>query len=89
MAWFRNHYRCARCGSTWQDEWSAMCEDDCADCGARHMAPRASEDLTKVVEQDGTEFVVLCSPERAEYDPEYREIGRFRTHRDAEAFRSA
>jgi DNA-directed RNA polymerase subunit RPC12/RpoP len=44
MAWFRNFYRCARCGYEWTDEWSAMCEDDCPHCGARHMSPNNSED---------------------------------------------
>ena len=43
MAWFRNYYQCARCGHTWTDEWSAMCEDDCPHCGARHMTPYKSE----------------------------------------------
>ena len=33
MAWFRNYYRCARCGHEWTDEWSATCEDDCPHCG--------------------------------------------------------
>jgi predicted nucleic acid-binding Zn-ribbon protein len=45
MAWFRNFYRCARCGHEWTDEWSAMCEDDCPRCEARHMSPYKSEDL--------------------------------------------
>lgn len=45
MAWFRNHYECARCGHRWTDEWSATCDDDCPHCGARHMSPRKSEDL--------------------------------------------
>jgi predicted nucleic acid-binding Zn-ribbon protein len=44
MAWFRNYYRCARCGHEWTDEWSATCEDDCPHCGARHMSPYKSED---------------------------------------------
>jgi len=44
MAWFRNHYRCARCGKTWISEWSATCEDDCPHCGAWHMSPHKSED---------------------------------------------
>ena len=44
MAWFRNYYRCARCGQEWIDEWSAMCDDDCPHRGARHMSPYKSED---------------------------------------------
>jgi DNA-directed RNA polymerase subunit RPC12/RpoP len=45
MAWFRNHYRCARCGHEWSDEWSATCDDDCPNCGARHMSPYKSDDI--------------------------------------------
>jgi hypothetical protein len=58
MAWFRNHYRCERCGRTWIDEWSCMCDDDCSHCGARHMSPAASDDLSEIVEEitDGFAF---------------------------------
>jgi len=44
MAWFRNHYKCARSGHEWTDMWSAMCDDDCPACGARHMSPIKSEE---------------------------------------------
>jgi DNA-directed RNA polymerase subunit RPC12/RpoP len=42
---FRNFYRCASCGNTWRDVWSATCDDDCPHCGARHMSPYKSEDV--------------------------------------------
>lgn len=45
MALFRNFYRCARCGNEWTDVWSATCDDDCPECGARHMSPYKSEDV--------------------------------------------
>lgn len=86
MAWYRSYYECARCGHGWSDEWSCMCDDDCPDCGARHMSPRDGDDLTEVIERDGNEFVVLWSPETAEHDADYRELGRFPTRADAEAF---
>ena len=86
MAWFLNHYECARCHTRWSDEWSCMCDDDCPQCGARHMSPRDSDELTESIAQDGNEFVVLWSPETAEHDPDYRELGRFRTRQQAEAF---
>ncbi len=77
MAWFRNHYRCARCGRHWTDEWSCMCDDDCPHCGARHMSPMESDDLTEVsAELDGA-LVLLKSPDSAEYHPDYRVIARF------------
>ncbi len=86
MAWFLNYYICERCDSTWTDDWSCMCDDDCPHCGARHMSPYKSDDLTEVIEWDGDKFVVLRSPETAEHDPDYRELGKFPTHRQAETF---
>ncbi|MFN3348765.1 hypothetical protein [Pseudorhodoplanes sp.] len=77
MAWFLNHYECDRCGYGWTDEWSCMCDDDCPRCGARHMSPSDSDDLTKIIEPRESAFVVLCSPETAEHDPDYRELGTF------------
>ena len=86
MAWFRNHYECPRCEGEWQGEWSSMCDDDCALCGMRHVSPYESDDLTTVIERLGTEFIVLWSPETAEHDAAYRELGRFPTRSQAEAF---
>ena len=45
MPWFRNYYRCARCGHEWSDDWTATCDDDCPQCGARHMSPYKSDDI--------------------------------------------
>ena len=53
MDWFRNHYRCDRCGQEWTDEWSATCDDDCPHCGARHMSPQHSEDIARPVSARG------------------------------------
>jgi DNA-directed RNA polymerase subunit RPC12/RpoP len=86
MAWYRNYYKCARCGSEWPDEWSCMCDDDCPHCGARHMSPFDSDDLTTIIEHCGGEYVVLWSPETADDDADYRELGRFPTRVQAENF---
>jgi hypothetical protein len=86
MAWYRNCYTCARCEYDWTDEWPCTCEDDCPECGARHMTPYDSNDLTTVVEKSDGEFVVLWSPETAEHDADYRELGRFPTLAQAERF---
>jgi hypothetical protein len=86
MAWYRNYYICERCDSTWTDEWSCMCDDDCPRCGDRHMSPYNSDDLTEIIERDGQGFVVLWSPETAEHKADYRELGRFATKDEAEAF---
>lgn len=45
MALFLNHYTCERCGHDWQDEWDCACDDDCPECGARHMSPKESEEI--------------------------------------------
>ncbi|MBZ0146425.1 MAG: hypothetical protein K8F62_02640, partial [Pseudorhodoplanes sp.] len=55
-------------------------------CGARHMTPFKSDDLTQVIEREDGEFVVLWSPETAEDDPDYCELGRFPTRDKAVAF---
>jgi len=86
MAWFRNHYECDECGAKWTDEWSCMCDDDCRQCGARHMSPHNSDDLTEIIEERGSDFVVLRSPNTAEHLPAYFEIGKFTTHEQAAAF---
>ena len=88
MAWFCNHYRCARCHRAWDDEWSCACDDDCPRCGARHMSPVDSDDLTIIVEErpDGT-FSVHRSPESAEHGPDYAEVAHFPTRDEANAWR--
>ena len=86
MAWYRNYYKCARCGRNWPDEWSCMCDDDCPDCGARHMSRYESDNLTTIIERENGEFVVLRSPETAEHEPDYCELERFPTRAEAEAF---
>lgn len=42
---FRNHYTCPQCGHSWQDSWTATCDDDCPSCGKRHISPTHSEDM--------------------------------------------
>lgn len=86
MAWYLNVYRCDRCNKVWTDEWSCMCDDECPHCGFRDMTPFRSEDLTELVTQAGKEFIVLRSPDTAEHDPDYEELGRFPTRDKAEEF---
>jgi hypothetical protein len=50
------------------------------------MSPCESDDLTEVIEPEGDEYVVLWSPETAEHDADYRELGRFSTRAQAESF---
>ena len=89
MAWFLNFYKCARCKRRWTDEWSCMCDDTCPHCGARDMTPCESEELTTIIEEEGKEFVVFWSPETAEHEPDYCELGRFPSREKALEFLSA
>jgi hypothetical protein len=82
MAWFLNYYTCDRCGEDWTDEWSCTCDDDCPECGARHMSPDDSDNLTYVIERRAGMYVVLWSPETAEHSPDYRELASFPTRQE-------
>jgi hypothetical protein len=86
MSWFLNFYRCEDCNRVWTDQWSCTCDDECPYCGFRDMTPFNSEDLTELVVKEGDQFVVLRSPETAEHDPDYEELGRFPTREKAEEF---
>jgi hypothetical protein len=59
-------------------------------CGARHMSPTTSDDLTIIVDDgpDGV-FIVLQSPDGAEHDPDYIEVACFPTKEAADAWRPA
>jgi len=50
------------------------------------MSPFDSENLTEIIEQEGNEFIAIRSPDTAEHDPDYRELGRFPTFEKAEEF---
>ena len=86
MAWFLNFYRCDRCERVWTDEWSCTCDDECPRCGRRDLTPFDSENLTEFIVQEGDRFVVMRSPETAEHDPDYEELGHFPTREKAEEF---
>ena len=86
MAWYRNYYQCARCDYEWSDDWSCMCDDDCPKCGARHMSPYESDDLSLVISEEDGKFIVLWSPETAEHDADYCKLGCFSARHEAEAY---
>src|ERR1051325_10897071 len=46
MAWFRNHYTCPRCRKDWTQEWATKAPDDCPRCGAPHVAPWQSPEIS-------------------------------------------
>ena len=45
---WRNFYRCPRCGHEWEDCWDCQCDDDCPNCGCRHISPYESEDIGSI-----------------------------------------
>jgi len=86
MAWFRNHYQCAECGREWSGEWSCTCDDDCPHCGARHMSPHNSDDLSEIIDERNGKFIALRSRAVAEHVPDYEEIGEFLTLKEAQSY---
>jgi len=42
---FRNHYKCPSCQHSWEDAWDSMVDDDCPECGYRHVSPYQSDDI--------------------------------------------
>ena len=81
MAWFGNQYECDECGCYWEDEWSCGCNDDCPECGARHM-----DDLSHVIEEWKGKFLIYSSPDYAEDAPSYELIAESSTREAAELF---
>lgn len=41
---FLNHYKCPNCSSEWSVKWECQVDDECGECGTRHVSPYASED---------------------------------------------
>lgn len=77
MAWYCNEYRCPRCNCTWYDEWSCMCDDECPNCGCRHIGPIDAENLSVTVTQTHEgEFEIVYSSPNAEHDPAYIVLAR-------------
>jgi hypothetical protein len=37
---FLNYYKCAVCGTEWEDEWSCGCNDHCPGCDAEVEAKK-------------------------------------------------
>lgn len=86
MAWFLNSYQCDDCGTSWEDEWSCCCDDECPNCGSGDWSPYESQDLTVVVYRSHVGFVVERSPDDADDRPNYAFVGRFADEPVAAAF---
>jgi hypothetical protein len=86
MAWYRNFYHCTDCGTSWEDEWSCCCDDECPACGSRNWSPYRSEDLTFVIEPEDGRYVVYESPLTAEHKPRYERVAVAPTAAGATAY---
>ena len=42
-----NYYECPECENVWEDEWDCQVDDDCPDCGCRHISPYKSQEVAK------------------------------------------
>lgn len=42
---YRNYYECPHCKSEWSDDWSCQVDDDCPECGKRHISPYDSDEI--------------------------------------------
>jgi hypothetical protein len=51
MAWYRNHYTCPRCRKDWSQEWNTKAPDDCPRCGAPHVAPWQSPEISAPIQE--------------------------------------
>lgn len=40
--WWTNYYTCPRCGADWDDFYDSQPDDDCPNCGCRHVSPHES-----------------------------------------------
>ena len=63
-----------------------MCDDDCPHCGARHMSPTESDNLTAVFEPRWGVFAVYVSTDTADCAPNYELTAVFLTLAEAEAY---
>lgn len=57
---FVNYYSCPKCGHEWTDVWSAQSDDDCPNCGTRHITPYFSEDADDEGENEEEREAVLA-----------------------------
>ena len=47
MTWL-NYYECPECENIWEDQWDCQVDDDCSECGCRHISPSNSTEIEEV-----------------------------------------
>ena len=40
-----NYYECPECENIWEDQWDCQVDDDCSECGCRHISPSNSTEI--------------------------------------------
>ena len=40
-----NYYECPECENIWEDQWDCQVDDDCSECGCRHICPSNSIEI--------------------------------------------
>ena len=43
-----NYYECPECENIWEDQWDCQVDDDCSECGCRHISPSNSTEIEEV-----------------------------------------
>ncbi|MBS0249225.1 MAG: hypothetical protein JSR61_21630 [Proteobacteria bacterium] len=86
MPWFRNHYVCTACEGHWLAEAAEAEAADCPHCRSFDVAPYRSEDFSRVIERDGTRFVVMECTKVKTRGADWRAVKRFATREEAKAF---
>jgi hypothetical protein len=61
ISWYLNCYKCPRCASMWEDEWSCMCDDRCPVCNM-DSSPVFSEDLSTPLTMEELFSALIKSP---------------------------
>lgn len=60
-ALFTNYYECPKCGATWQSDDDCQPDDDCGECGCRHVSPYQSDDLSDDEDNDNLHEGCECA----------------------------
>ena len=43
-----NYYECPECENIWEDQYDCQVDDDCSECGCRHISPSNSTEIEEV-----------------------------------------
>src|SRR4051794_24312218 len=55
-----NHYACPRCQYRWSDRWPGEVDNDCPQCGARHVDTYLTEEVMMEFDDRYLAFALRC-----------------------------